>query len=634
MPTLPTTPPLTCSSNPLIRLGDDYANAPVLNYNMEQENCINIKTRVPLSIPQDYFLSSETSPPDTALDTFWAAIPAMDISTITQNLIADLHTSHSMFFLNYDLLNKSVHPAVFYQKIQPTYFHEDSLQLNPLFPSFLKYPLYISNGKENVMAVVIKGNRINHVATYSEVEFPLTESPVGTNPFLSRRKPTTINFPNGVAAEFDIDVIAAKFKAGYRARIVKRHGGFVDIEFYKEAAEVHHPQLFLEYDLMLCSYLGNYGAGKTVGTFSLLPGEKTTISMSTYLDNSSTSSRSQNILDSKSEASANSFESALQQQSGQQTDGSFSSSMSDDGSATFSIPLIFSAGGGGGSSSSSEMHISTIASTISNTVSNSVNQSNHNREVNINSSSSQTTNSGEQTSIVRELENINLSRTLNFVFRQLLQEHIALLWLRNIRFGYTNGSPASTKIVLSQSLKDLLGSVLRPEFVTTIYQQIMQQVSYIIDYNEDQVRFFECRHFSTAPTDCCDGTHTDPKDNCLWLRVKGLSDTYDRFTVPGIIISAERHVLKTPSVIVDALLGQGEALDCYNMNTQQQAVITQQLNNQKLSQAIDIIDGFTNNDDKAKFYKKVFGDCCDVPQSGGGCGCGNCNDNTSSPPNY
>lgn len=45
---------------------------------------------------------------------------------------------------------------------------------------------------------------------------------------------------------------------------------------------------------------------------------------------------------------------------------------------------------------------------------------------------------------------------------------------------------------------------------------------------------------------------------------------------------------------------------------------------ERLSSAIALIDSIPDPIEKAKLYKKVFTDCCDVPQSGG-CGC---NDNT------
>src|SRR5690606_9649896 len=56
------------------------------------------------------------------------------------------------------------------------------------------------------------------------------------------------------------------------------------------------------------SYLGDYGAGKTLNTFSLLPGEKTTISVKTYKDITTTASRSENIIDSFSKESEDEME--------------------------------------------------------------------------------------------------------------------------------------------------------------------------------------------------------------------------------------------------------------------------------------------------------------------------------------
>jgi hypothetical protein len=39
--------------------------------------------------------------------------------------------------------------------------------------------------------------------------------------------------------------------------------------------------------------------------------------------------------------------------------------------------------------------------------------------------------------------------------------------------------------------------------------------------------------------------------------------------VPGIILEVNKNTLRTDSLIVDALLGQGEALDCYSMKVQE-----------------------------------------------------------------
>ena len=74
-------------------------------------------------------------------------------------------------------------------------------------------------------------------------------------------------------------------------------------------------------------------------------------------------------------------------------------------------------------------------------------------------------------------------------------------------------------------------------------------------------------------------------------------------------------MLPTDSVIVDSILGQGEALDCFNLKLQDNAVLESQLNNDIKQQSIDIINAITDPIERASLYKKVFGDCCDVAQS-------------------
>lgn len=61
------------------------------------------------------------------------------------------------------------------------------------------------------------------------------------------------------------------------------------------------PQITLVFHYKICSYLGNSGAGKVVKTFSLLPGEKTVLSIRNFTSNTETSVLSQNVFDSFSE---------------------------------------------------------------------------------------------------------------------------------------------------------------------------------------------------------------------------------------------------------------------------------------------------------------------------------------------
>lgn len=71
-----------------------------------------------------------------------------------------------------------------------------------------------------------------------------------------------------------------------------------------------------------------------------------------------------------------------------------------------------------------------------------------------------------------------------------------------------------------------------------------------------------------------------------------------------------------------------EAAEISNQYSEQQLTITNEqweTEKDRLTKDITLIESITDPIERAKMYKKVFTDCCDVPQSGG-CGCG-CNDN-------
>jgi hypothetical protein len=97
------------------------------------------------------------------------------------------------------------------------------------------------------------------------------------------------------------------------------------------------------------------------------------------------------------------------------------------------------------------------------------------------------------------------------------------------------------------------------------------------------------------------------------------NDGLNNIKVNGVVVDITYRTLPTDSVVVDALLGQGEALDCFYLNLQDAAVVSANLENQIKQQAMEIINTIGDPIQKATMYKKVFTDCCDVPQSGCGC---------------
>jgi hypothetical protein len=164
---------------------------------------------------------------------------------------------------------------------------------------------------------------------------------------------------------------------------------------------------------------------------------------------------------------------------------------------------------------------------------------------------------------------------------------------------------------------------------------IMLHVCNVANYQGTVMPFAE--KVTEVYNDCVDAT-TVPAI-VYWRKRRDLQDTYSsgglNITVPGIITSVQSHILRTDSVIVDALLGQGEALDCYNMRLQEEAARGATLRNEryeqetsqeagKISAALAAIAAITDPVAQADAYKKMFGTCCDFDRMGlklGGCGC-------------
>jgi hypothetical protein len=71
-------------------------------------------------------------------------------------------------------------------------------------------------------------------------------------------------------------------------------------------------------------------------------------------------------------------------------------------------------------------------------------------------------------------------------------------------------------------------------------------------------------------------------------------------------LKVDQNILRTPSVVADALLGQGEALDCFNAHVQEAKTQQMYLEAQKLDTALSILNGITDPVQKADAYAKMF----------------------------
>src|SRR3569833_2089285 len=97
----------------------------------------------------------------------------------------------------------------------------------------------------------------------------------------------------------DTATVVTQLQAGRRLALYRDTSGRLSYRFISEPLHGVPSLLLVEY-CRLSSFPARYGAGRTIKTFSLLPGEKTRIRVNTYKRSSQSVAQSSSILDSTS----------------------------------------------------------------------------------------------------------------------------------------------------------------------------------------------------------------------------------------------------------------------------------------------------------------------------------------------
>ena len=420
------------------------------------------------------------------------------------------------------------------------------------------------------------------------------------------------------STSFATQYAANKIAEGYRPKLVRRASGKQELVFQKRPKGAR-PAIYMVMKMRMASYLGDYGAGQTLSTYSLLPGEKSVIEIRDYRHNETTRASSQSVLDSYSESSMEDLQSTVEASTSMNSEASetdvntMAASTSAEGGVNM---LIWDAGGEASASASSvnttSQSLTQQVDTLNSAVSHHVQTADTQRQVEINTDVTSTEISETEQTVTRTLENINKSRVLNFVFRQLLQEFFTITYLDDVTFLYSNGYDTSIKTGTLGSLDNFLRAVLADEDqVKAVRSMIYVELCNLTDYTGTKVGFIE--KVTEKHANCIEPKNGDREVSYVRKR-RDLRQTYRDKTVNGIILDVTHRVLRTPAVIVDALLGQGEALDCYSQHLQEAAYDGAHLANRKLEQAIAVIDGIEDPAEKARLYNHVFGACCPTVQ--------------------
>ena len=350
--------------------------------------------------------------------------------------------------------------------------------------------------------------------------------------------------------------------AGLFPVIISTQSGQAGVEWAPIPTEPK-PGIYLVETFRLSNFLGDYGAGRTVKTFSLLPGERSHISITTYKNVTTTTTSASSIFDSYTEDTADEFESSIQSENSA-TDSQEKTkawSVEAEASGNWGVASVSASAGASGSSNSAREE---FAKNVTNATEKHSAAASAQRDIQVNTSTEALVEEGEETAIEREIENINLSRTLNFVFRQMNQEHLSLLHLVDVRVGFFNGFPDTRMEVPLYDIDRLLEYCVRTaDDRERVKADVLYAVREIRDWRGDtHDDFVLVKEYEEA-----DGTKTRfPAIN------REKTSELEGFTIPGLLLGVSRNVLRTDGVIVEAIMGQGVSLDGYSLELQEEKV--------------------------------------------------------------
>lgn len=547
------------SQEPFIKLGTGIV--PTLNYQMEQKSGFTAYGSFFPDIPHEYYESSALEIPT---DNFYQLIANQEPEAI-EKLMAD------------ELLLKKTTAR--------------------LFP-----PSAINAARRHTTASKVEENMANNDRNYKIATLPTTT-------------PTTPTVPPVVCGLPFRDIVETVVRTSRMPFFTEGMGEYSsNVDFVPQPIEPN-PKLFVIEEYTTASYLGSYGAGKVVKTMELLPGEKRTYTVTSFRESITTESRAENVLESFNEDSTREMEKSMERENsyGSTNNTTTQHSANAQLSASTNLKVInASVSGGYNFSTNNAANRTANVNSVGRAVDKHVQSSNNHRELTINTNTTSTVTERNEEVTVREFHNINKSRVLNIVFRQLLQEYVTVTYLSNIRVGFTNGYAETMRVVDIEELQTLLDGVIKtPNHADALGKTLMHYCQ-VRNHAGNYIPFIEKKTINYG--DCIDGfggTET------FYGKKTGNLDNYISgglsIDVPGVILSVQKHILRTDSVVADALLGQGEALDCFNMRLQDAEAMKAHLANAELLQKMEII--HNQEFDKAGAYKKVFGSCCETPQT-------------------
>jgi len=159
------------------------------------------------------------------------------------------------------------------------------------------------------------------------------------------------------------------------------------------------------------------------------------------------------------------------------------------------------------------------------------------------------------------------------VFRELNQTYETYVVLRDIKVAFYNGRPGSVDIVPLPDLAPFLRRHVAPANQDQVARMVLAMCAQRLDANGDLVTMLQMGErpdgikYDWQDAELrADGMLVfggDPLASDVRWRIKTQPLSKDARDVPGVVMNRSSVVLRTDNVVVEALLGQADALDPY-----------------------------------------------------------------------
>jgi hypothetical protein len=397
---------------------------------------------------------------------------------------------------------------------------------------------------------------------------------------------------------------------------VAGYGGTYEVIRIEVVEQAVEPQLFLVELYGITSFLGDYGLGRTVKTFSLLPGEETTITFKTWRSSEAKEVEASSIVDSFQKSSAAKFQTAAHRETTDKATEASATKWHVEAEAGASIGFAHGkvSGGAAGEYRNGQ---ETFTKQVADVVEDHANEASAKREMSVTATAELTQRTAEESAVERRIRNVNLRRTLNFVFRELNQRYETKVHLIETRVAFANGLPDAYREVPLSGLRGLLADLLNPDKRDEVAQALLRAVSVVVDLDDQPVTTLEEFRLkdsgqdwtiADAKVDPVSGEFEPPSETLIYRFKRGAlgSNGHGENPIEGVVMDTRDIVMRTDSIVVEALLGQADALDPYAMETQRAEAEAKTLRNEREQLAHEDLEAIADPVQRAEAFKEMF----------------------------